>query len=281
MMGKLYVVATPIGNLGDITVRAVDVLSSVEAVACEDTRHSGRLLRHIGARPNQLIRSDAHTEQRASTRVIELLDAGHDVAVVSDAGTPGVSDPGTSLVAAVVEAGFEVVPLPGPSAALAALVASGLPTERFVVEGFLPRKGRARQEILSDLVAEPRTVVIYESPRRLGATLVEFAELFGDQRMASISRELTKLHEETFRGTFSELAAHFDGVVKGEIVIVIGPAPPPEPATVEVVTEHLEKLASAGSDRRSGVAATMATLSAPKRMVYEASLAVDWPDLTV
>jgi 16S rRNA (cytidine1402-2'-O)-methyltransferase len=210
--------------------------------------------------------------------VIEILAAGHDVAVVSDAGTPGVSDPGTLLVATVLEAGFDVVPLPGPSAALAALVASGLPTDRFVVEGFLPRKGRARREILDALVVEPRTVVIYESPRRLGSTRAEFAEVLGDDRTASVSRELTKLHEETVRGTFPDLASHFGEDVKGEVVIVIVPAPPPSPATLEEVTELLRKLASVGTDRRSAVATTMATLSAPKRMVYESSLGIEWAD---
>ncbi len=278
MSGVLYVVSTPIGNLGDISRRAIEILSTVHAVACEDTRHSGRLLQHIGARPERLLRCDAHAERRAAGDVIDLLASGADVAVISDAGTPGVSDPGAALIQLVIEAGFEVIPIPGASAALAALVVSGLPTERFVVEGFLPRKGRERAARLAEIVAETRTVVIYESPKRLHATLVELDGLCAEDRRASVSRELTKLHEETARGTFADLADHFDDTVKGEIVVVIGPAAAPGPATIQDVALRLEAKAASGVDRRTAVAEVMAELAAPKRLVYDASLVIEWPE---
>ncbi len=276
MSGSLHVVATPIGNLGDITRRAVEVLGSVHAVACEDTRHTGRLLQHLGVRPEQLFRCDMHTERDASRRIIDLLGAGHDVALVSDAGTPGVSDPGAVVVQAVVAAGFDVVPIPGASAALAALVASGLPTDRFVVEGFLPRKGGDRRRRLGVVAGEERTTVVYESPRRLGATLVDLAEVCGPDRVASVSRELTKLHEETVRGSLQELAEHFSDEVRGEIVIVVGPASPPDPATDEDVDDFLARLAADGVDRRSAVAAAVERLGVRKRTAYDASLRLEW-----
>lgn len=276
MSGQLHVVSTPIGNLGDITRRAVEVLTSVHAVACEDTRRTGRLLQHLGARPALLLRSDAHTERRTAARVIELLGQGLDVAVVSDAGTPGVSDPGTALVAAAVEAGFDVVPIPGASAALAALVASGLSTERFVVEGFLPRKGRERGERLRALAADDRTSVVYESPRRVTATLSDLAEVCGSDRRATVSRELTKLHEETRRGTLAELAESFTEDVRGEIVIVVGGAPPKSPASDDDVLALLERLAAEGVDRRTAVSTAVRELGVPKRVAYDAALTLTW-----
>ena len=276
MSGRLHVVATPIGNLGDITRRAVEVLGSVDAVACEDTRHTGRLLQHLGVRPDQLFRCDMHTERAATGRIIELLASGKDVALVSDAGTPGVSDPGAVVVAAVVEAGFEVVPIPGASAALAALVASGLPTDRFVVEGFLPRKGGDRRRRLESIAADRRTTVVYESPRRVAATLADLADACGPDRAATVSRELTKLHEETVRGTLADLAEHFDDATKGEIVVVIGPAPEAPPASADDLDGFLEQMASDGLDRRAAIAAAVEQLGVRKRDAYDAALKLDW-----
>ncbi len=222
-MGTLHVVATPIGNLEDVTLRALRVLSEAELVLAEDTRRTRVLLdRHrVEARPVSL---HAHNESARIERALEVLARGQDVALVSDAGTPLVSDPGERLVAAAVEAGHRVEAVPGASAVLAALAVSGLPPQPFGFLGFLPRKAGARDRLLDSYASRPETLVLFESPRRLRATLEVLAQRLGD-RPACVARELTKLHEEVARGTLSELADRFAGEVLGEVTLVVGGAP--------------------------------------------------------
>lgn len=261
-------VSTPIGNLGDLSPRAVEALASADLVACEDTRHSGRLLAHLGLRDRQLLRLDRHREVSGAERVVEVLARGGRVAVVSDAGTPAVSDPGHRLVERIVEAGYEVRAVPGPSAALAALVVSGLPTDRFVVEGFLPRGGVERAERIGELVAESRTAVIFESPHRVGETLTDLAEACGPERPVAVSRELTKLHEETWRGSLGDAAAELDEL-RGEVVIVLGPAAEivrPDDATL---VRALDEAVAAGRSRRDAVREVSARFDVPRNEVYE------------
>ncbi|HEY6098535.1 MAG TPA: 16S rRNA (cytidine(1402)-2'-O)-methyltransferase [Anaeromyxobacter sp.] len=239
-MGTLYVVATPIGNLGDLSPRAAEVLRSVSAVAAEDTRRTRKLYAHLGASPPEMISLPAFDERSRAARIVERLRAGEAVALCTDAGTPGVSDPGAALVAAAWEAGARVVPVPGPSAALGALSASGFPADRFLFAGFLPRKGGARDEALRLLQAAATTLVLYEAGNRTRATLLDLARALGD-REALVARELTKLHEELARGRLSGLAERFPGEVLGEVTIVISPEgaepvarEPPEPLEAEL-----------------------------------------------
>ncbi len=220
MTGTLYVVATPIGNLGDLSPRAAEVLRSVAAVAAEDTRHTRRLYAHLGAPAPRMIALPAFDERGRVAEILERLRAGDDVALCTDAGTPGVSDPGQQLVAAAWEAGARVIPIPGPCAAVAALVASGLRSDRFLVHGFLPRKGGTRAEALATLARVPATLVLYEAGNRTGETLRDLAAAFGD-RQAAVARELTKVHEEIARGTLSQLAERFADGARGEVTLVV------------------------------------------------------------
>jgi 16S rRNA (cytidine1402-2'-O)-methyltransferase len=220
-MAALYVVSTPIGNLGDITFRAVEVLRSVDVVLAEDTRRSGVLLRHydIAAR---LISAHEHNEASRAATVVEMLREGKNVALISDAGTPLLSDPGARLVQAVIAAGFDVVPIPGASALLAALVGSGISAEQFAFYAFIPRKGGKRTELLEEIAALPHASVLYESPHRVAELLRDLSAAAGGNRLVAVGRELTKLHEEFFRGTVAEAAARFEAVeVRGEIVVVV------------------------------------------------------------
>lgn len=219
-MGKLILVPTPIGNLGDITLRALETLKTVDAVLAEDTRTSGRLLKHFEI-DQKLIPFHAHNEHRMVERLVERMKHGDTLAIVTDAGSPGISDPGFLLVRACVEAEIEVESLPGATAFIPALTNSGFPTDRFIFEGFLPPK-KGRNKRLEGLVDEEKTLVFYESPHRIIKTLLLMAEFFGADRPATVSREITKLHEETLRGTLSELAQHFETTPpRGEMVVVI------------------------------------------------------------
>ena len=221
--GKLFLVPTPIGNLEDITLRAVRVLGEVDAVVAEDTRTSGVLLKHLGI-SKPFIAFHIHNEHQVTERLVQRLLSGEHFALVTDAGTPGISDPGFLLVRAAVQAGVAVETLPGPTAFVPALVNSGLPSDRFTFEGFLPVK-KGRRTRIAELATEPRTMIFYESPHRIARTLAELAGAFGAERPASISRELTKLHEETLRGTLAELAAHFAAnAPKGEFVLCVAGA---------------------------------------------------------
>lgn len=217
---KLYLIPTPIGNLEDITLRAVSILKSVDVILAEDKRTSGNLLRHLGiSKPMQSYH--IFNEHQTIQRLVERLKKGETMALMSDAGTPGISDPGFMLVRDCVKEGITIECLPGPTAFVPALVNSGLPTDRFVFEGFLPHK-KGRQTRLQSLTEETRTMIFYESPHRLLKCLEQFAEVFGRDRQASVSRELTKIFEETVRGTLDEIIAYFsEKNIKGEIVIVV------------------------------------------------------------
>lgn len=222
-MPSLYIVSTPIGNLDDLSFRAVAVLRDVSRVLAEDTRRTATLCRRYEIE-TPLVSAHEHNEAARAAQVVAWLDAGEDVALVSDAGTPLVSDPGARLVSAVLDAGHAVVPIPGASALLAALVASGLEAEPFTYYGFLPRSGQARAERLAEIAALRHTAVVYESPNRLAALLGDLLERCGPDRAAAVARELTKLHETVVRGTLAELTDHFAEPVKGEVVVLIGGA---------------------------------------------------------
>jgi 16S rRNA (cytidine1402-2'-O)-methyltransferase len=234
--GTLFVVATPIGNLGDLSPRAVEVLRQASMVVAEDTRRTRILLTHAGAHPESLVSLPAFDEEARISRVLARLAEGAAVALVTDAGTPGVSDPGVRLVDAAWGAGARVVPVPGPSAALAALSASGLPADRFLFAGFLPRKGGSRAATLHWLAGVPATLVLFEAGNRAAATLADLRQALGD-RPAALARELTKLHEEIVRGSLGSLADRFRDGVRGEVTLVVAgasaaaqetPAEPPE-----------------------------------------------------
>lgn len=254
-VGVLYLVATPIGNMGDISARAREILAAASVVAAEDTRHSGRLLRELGLeRP--LLSLHEHNERARAAELVARLKAGETVALVSDAGTPLVSDPGYPLVRAAVAAGITVSPVPGPCAAIAALAASGLPADRFCFEGFLPARAGARRERLAELAAEARTLVIYEAPHRIAASLADLASALGQERRACIARELTKLHESFYRGTLGELEerARSDADLRrGESVIMVEGAAAREEngarldAALAVLLKHLPPSAAAAA----------------------------------
>ena len=274
MTGTLVLVGTPIGNMEDLSPRAVRTLAEADLVCCEDTRRTGLLLERAGVKAARLKRVDEHTEAAAVAAVCELLGAGATVAVVTDSGMPGISDPGRRLVAAAVEAGCAVTVVPGPSAGVAALAVSGLSPARWAFEGFLPRTGRDRADRLAEIARESRTVVLYESPHRLRGCLEDLAAACGPRRRAAVVRELTKLHEEVVRGTLAELAAWAEGPVKGEAVVVIeGAEPGPDPDDAEL-TEALEAAISSGASRRDAVAEVAAAYGMPRRRAYALAVAL-------
>ena len=266
-MGTLSVVATPIGNLEDVTLRALRVLREADLLLAEDTRRTRHLLdRHgIAGRPRSL---HAHNEAARAEEALAALAAGSRVALVSDAGTPLVSDPGGRLVALAIEAGHKVEPVPGPSASLAALVASGLPAERFSFVGFLPRKAGERKARIAELAGRVDTLIFFESPRRVAATLGELAEALGARR-ACVARELTKLHEEAVRGTLPELTVHFAEGARGEVTIVVegtpGVAELPSP---ERLRERVRSLVADGVSARDAAAQVASETGAPRRTLY-------------
>ncbi|MFN8019011.1 MAG: 16S rRNA (cytidine(1402)-2'-O)-methyltransferase [Acidimicrobiales bacterium] len=268
--GRLVLVGTPIGNLGDLAPRAIEALRAADLVCCEDTRRTGRLLQHAGVSAAALKVVNEHTEVAAVDDVLGRLALGQVVAVVSDAGMPGISDPGERLVAAAVAAGHVIEVVPGPSASLAALVASGLPTGRFAFEGFLPRKGSGRTERLRAVAEDRRTTVLYEAPHRLARTLADPAAACGGERRVAIARELTKLHEEVWRGTLVEAVARADEVEpRGEHVLVLEGAPAPAEVTDEAILEALGRLRAAGASTRDAVADVVAALGVPKRRAFD------------
>lgn len=220
-MPALHVVSTPIGNLADLSFRAVETLKAADVVLAEDTRRTSVLLRHHGIEA-RLVSAHEHNERARAETVVEMLREGKEVALVSDAGTPLVSDPGARIVRAAAEAGFEVIPVPGASALLAALVASALPVDRFAFYGFVPRKGGARTALLEEIAASPHAAVLYEAPQRVADLLRDLAAAAGPERRVSVSRELTKLHEETLRGTLAEVLARVEErAPRGEFVVVV------------------------------------------------------------
>ncbi len=268
--GTLFVVATPIGNLDDLSPRARSVLQRASLVAAEDTRRTGGLLSSIGLE-TPLISYHEHNESARSAEVVARLEAGDDVALVSDAGVPLVSDPGYSLVAEARRRGLPVQSVPGPSAVTAALAVSGLPTDRFVFEGFLPRKSAARAHRLALLAAEPRTIVLFEAVHRIAETLAALVEHLGAGRPAAIARELTKLHEQSRLATLGTLAEAYGTEIPalGEFVIVVGGAPEPESADdAEVRRIYTLLAAEPGLDPRRAVALTARITSVPRNAVY-------------
>ena len=269
----LYLVATPIGNLGDITLRALETLAGADVLACEDTRVTRVLLDRYGIQ-NRPFAYHEHNADEAGPRLLQALEAGRSVALVSDAGTPLVSDPGYRLAQQAIAAGYRVIPIPGASAPLAALVGSGLPNDAFLFAGFLPAKDKARRDRLGELAAAPATLIFFESPHRIGATLVAAADVLGATRSASVCRELTKTYEEFRRGTLADLAAHYQQVenVKGEIVLVIGPPEPVETdeADVDAVLADLSK-----SMPTAGAATEAARLTGlPRKVLYQRLLEI-------
>jgi 16S rRNA (cytidine1402-2'-O)-methyltransferase len=270
MPGILYVVATPLGNLGDLSVRAMEVLRAVPVVAAEDTRRTRGLLSHLGASP-RLLSYHAHSEEPRLETLLEILHDGRDVALVSDAGTPVVSDPGTDLVAAARASGVTVVPIPGPSAVATALSAAGLKGDRYLFLGFVPRKGSERTRLLARAAAEEWSVVFFEAPPRLTDLLDDLARVVGGSRRAVVARELTKLHEEFRAGTLTELAGYYsEHPPRGEITIVLegtgAPAEPPD-RTGEAV-EQATRLLAEGLTRREVVRRISETLGLPRNDAY-------------
>ena len=277
--GALVLVATPIGNLDDVSSRASAALAAADAIGCEDTRRTGRLLAHLGIAAPKLIVVNEHTERDVVPEVLDRLGRGERVVLVSDAGMPGISDPGEVLVRAAVEAGIGVEVVPGPSAAAAALVVSGLPTARFVFEGFLPRKGSARTRRLAAVATEERTIVLFEAPHRLARTLADLAAACGPDRRVVLARELTKLHEEVWSGTLDAAVPRVDASTpRGEWVVVVGPAPAvvAPPGEVEI-RAALEAHLAGGCDRREAVAEVARGLRLPKREVYRIALSLNDP----
>ncbi len=265
----LYLVATPIGNLGDITLRALETLAGADVLACEDTRVTRVLLDRYGI-VNRPYAYHEHNADEVGPRLLAALGEGRSVALVSDAGTPLVSDPGYRLAQLAIEAGYRVVPIPGASAPLAALVGSGLPNDAFLFAGFLPTKDKAKRDRLQELATVPATLLFFESPHRIAATVTAAAAVLGENRRATVCRELTKTFEEFRRGTLGELKAFYDdaGAVKGEIVFVIGPPDaPPEPEAADVDALLVRLIA----DMSTGKAATEAAKQTglPRKELYD------------
>lgn len=274
--GRLVLVGTPIGNLGDLSPRAVETLRTVDVIACEDTRRTRALLSHLAIPAGRrLLSVHDHNEAGEVAHVLDLLDRGQAVAVVTDAGMPGISDPGERLVAAAAAAGHVVETVPGPSAVLVALVASGLSTARFCFEGFLPRKGATRSQRLKEVAAEQRTTVLFEAPHRVRQAVDDLAKVCGGLRRVALARELTKLHEEIWRGTLAGAVDHLAATdPRGEYVVVLDGAPPPEPAGEGDVEAALRARLDAGADKRSAIADVTTALGVPKRLVYDIALRV-------
>ncbi len=270
--GILYVVATPIGNLEDITHRAIRVLGEVDLVAAEDTRHSRKLFARFGIQKPLLSYHD-HNERQRQEVLLARLRGGEDIALISDAGTPCIADPGYRLIAACRDAGIVVTPVPGPSALITALSAAGVSTERFVFEGYLPQRAKARADLLRQLVGEPRTLVFYEAPHRLAATLADLAAIMGGDRQLVVARELTKLHEEFFRGTTAEAIDRFEREpARGELVLVL---PPAKQGPQMNVRDALRKLLNDSDlSRREAVKMIAKEYGLPSSDVYRESLSL-------
>lgn len=272
--GTLYIVSTPIGHLGDLSPRAVRTLQDVALILAEDTRHSRHLLTHF-AIATPLASYHEHSEARMTPKLVARLVAGESMALISDAGTPLLSDPGARLVAAAIEAHLSVVPIPGSSALLAALVVSGLPTEPFTFLGFLPRKGRERAEALREISAAPHTIVLYEAPGRVAATLADLVAAGAAERPTAVARELTKQFEEVRRGTLGELARYYESTPpRGEVVLVVGAAPP----TVLDETslrEHARTLHAQGLSTRDVARTLIDHHGAPRNLAYRLATLTD------
>jgi 16S rRNA (cytidine1402-2'-O)-methyltransferase len=277
--GTLYIVGTPIGNLEDMTFRAVKTLQDVDLIASEDTRHTGKLLQHFQVKTPQI----SYHEHNSSSRVPELLEkltAGNAIALVSDAGMPGISDPGYELVKACVDSGISVVPIPGVSAVITALSASGLPTDKFVFEGFLPPKTHQRREQLEILNTETRTLIFYESPHRLRATLQDFAEVWGRERKIVLARELTKFYEQFWRGTIGDACKYYqEKEPQGEFTLVVAglEVNKPQLSDEEIIGE-LKKIMSQKVSRSQASRQLANLTSINRRYIYQIALAIEFTD---
>lgn len=275
-MGTLWLIATPIGNMADLSPRAAEVLGRVALLCCEDTRRTGLLLQRAGIHAPPLAVCNEHTERRCVDRVLAVLDGGDDVGVVSDAGMPAISDPGAGLVTAAIGHGHTVSTVPGPTAFVAALAASGLPTERFAFEGFLPRTGRARQDRVAAIADEARTVVLYEAPHRLLRTLDDLRSACGDDRRITVARELTKMHEEIVRG---ELGTIDVGTPRGEYVLVLDGRPPiAERAGDDAVERALRDELASGTSTRDAASIVAAATGWKRRDVYQIAIGITGTD---
>lgn len=273
--GTLYIVGTPIGNLEDMTFRAVRILQAVDLIAAEDTRHTGRLLQHFQITAPQL----SYHDHNSNSRIPELLahlGSGKAIALVTDAGMPGISDPGYELVKACIEAGIQVVPIPGPTAAITALSAAGLPTDKFVFEGFLPAKGGDRRDRLESLQAQARTIILYEAPHRLRQTLQDLAEVLGEERQIVLARELTKLHEEFWRGSISDAMLHYtEREPQGEYTLVVAGLPPAKPQLTEAeLKAELQQIMAQGISRSQASRQLAKATSLPRRQLYQLALSL-------
>ena len=277
MAGTLFIVATPIGNLEDTSQRALRVLREVDLIACEDTRHTHKLLNQFGIK-TQTISYHEHNERGRAEELGRLLESGKSVAVVSDAGTPLISDPGFRIVQSAIERGIRVEPIPGPSALVAALVASGLPLDQFLFAGFLPARATARRAKLEELGLIPATLVFYEAPHRIAAALKDAFEVLGN-RQAVVARELTKLHEEIARGSLNELARRFseNRTTRGEIVLIIGAEKTMSPATKlkppERLSERVREIESAGVDSKNALKQAARELGMKRAEAYRQMVA--------
>ncbi len=276
--GRLYICGTPIGNLDDISFRVLKTLKKVDLIAAEDTRRTLKLLNHFEINTS-LTSYHEHNEIKKSQELLKLLADGQDLALVSDAGMPGISDPGLVIVKEAITAGYEVIPVPGPTAAISALVASGLSMDSFAFEGFMPRKGKERQEVLEQFRREKRTIIIYESPYRLKATLEELVSFLGERQLAVV-RELTKVHEEKIYGTAEEILSQLgDKEVKGEIVLVIegNQTKVTEKEGWEELTvlEHLKLMMDQGYTKKQAIKEVAKERELPKREVYSEAIAID------
>jgi 16S rRNA (cytidine1402-2'-O)-methyltransferase len=270
MTGTLFVVATPLGNLQDVTLRALEVLRGVAVIAAEDTRHSRKLLNHFQIR-TPLVSYHDSVERRRAPRLVERLRRGEDVALISDAGTPGIADPGYRLVCAAIAAGLRVVPIPGACAVVAALSAAGLPVDRFCFEGFVPARPSERRSFYLGVRSERRTVVCFETARRLTASLADLEEALGARRIV-VARELTKTFEEFLRGPVDEVRRRVDGGVRGEVTLVIEPAREPELASEAEVRASVARLRARGMGLKETARAVSRDSGWPMRDVYRLGL---------
>lgn len=270
-MGTLFLVSTPIGNLEDITLRALRILREVDIIAAEDTRHTRKLLKRYEI-TTKLTSYHEHNKDAREEFLLDVLEDG-DLALVSDAGTPGLSDPGFELVQAALERGYEVTSIPGPSAPIAALVASGLPTDSFIFLGYLPRKAKARRAFIESLSNERRTLVLFEVPHRIRKTLGDLIVVFGEDRLAALGRELTKMHEEIVRGTLREVQAHIASrEPRGEYTLVLGGAPAPGKWMKSEVMEAMRARIDTGLNRSSAARQIAAESGWDRQEIYRLSL---------
>jgi 16S rRNA (cytidine1402-2'-O)-methyltransferase len=273
-MSNLILVATPLGNMGDISPRAIEALTNAGLVCCEDTRRTGLLLHNLGIAAT-LMRVDDHTEHAAIPRVLDALNEGRDVCLVTDAGTPGISDPGSRLVRAAIDASHNVSAIPGPAALIMALIISGLPTDRFIFDGFIARSGQERALHINELALQRRTVILYEAPHRLHRTLVDLSVACGPERQVAVCRELTKIHEEVWRGTLGEAVDHYGtNEPQGEFVLVMQGAPDSPPPTADDIDRLLIAELAGGASSKDAATAVAHILGVPKKSAYNRAVEI-------